>query len=100
MREYILPIIGSTFLLAGLYLIACTVLLLTINKGSRLYKYLTKPGRGWLEEYMREHLSEKTNRIIQIVICMVFGTVMIVFGLNGLVKGLIDPYGLGFWIIF
>jgi len=87
--------------LVGLYLMACAILVLTINKDSRLYKYLTKPNlNNWLEKYMHEHLSEKANRIIQIVNSIIFGTVMIVFGLNALVKGIVDPYGLGFWVIF
>ena len=100
MRETLMPIGGIATILVGLYLIIKIALILTIRKDSGLYKYLTKPGRGWLEEYMEEHLSEKANRIIETTFCIVFGICMIVLGLNTLLKGLIDPYGSGFWIIF
>ena len=101
MREYVLPMMGITTLLIGLYQIVCLVLILTINKDSRLYKYLTKPNlNNWLEKYMHEHLSVKTNRTIQIFISVIVGATVILLGLNTLVKGLIDPYGPGFWVIF
>jgi len=97
MREYLFPIMGITSMLVGAFLLIKIALILTINKNSRLYKYLTRPGRGWLEEYMKENLSEKANRIIETIVCIVFGIALIVLGLNTLLKGLIDPYGSGFW---
>ena len=102
MREYVFSIMGIASMLVGISTIIATILTLTINKESRLYKYLTKPKRedGRLDKYLEEHLSEKANKIILIIIGVVFGIVMIVLGLNTLLKGLIDPYGPEFWFPF
>ena len=100
MRAIILLVIGTVFLLNGILTIIALILTLTINKDSRLYKYLTKPGQRGIDKYLKKKFSEKTNRIIGVVVGIVFGIATIALGLNILLKGIIDPYGSGFWILF
>jgi len=102
MREYAFPIMGIAFILLGVSSIIALILTPRLNKDSWLYKYLTKTkhGKGGLDKYLEEHLSEKTKKTIEIVIGLAFCLLYIVLGLNILLKGLIDPYGPGFWMLF
>ena len=101
MTTIILPIIGITFMLMGFLAIIAIILKFTINKNTRLYKYLTKPVRkGWFDKFLEKHLSEKANMILEIVLGIIVCLAIMILGLNTLLKGILDPYGLGFWVLF
>ena len=60
-------------------------------------------GEGFLSVYLEEHLEKRTYETLtktMNVFSIVIYVFMIVLGVNAILKGVLDPYGPGFWILF
>jgi len=107
MIMYIELTVGVWFILFAVITIVSSILRAVLGKESRLYKFLTKPYAGmwqvrgpWRLIYMNERLSERTNWIINTVGGLIIGVAVLILGLNALLKGLTDPFGPEFWVLF